>query len=393
MAIVVGAGVGAYFLFQQPAKQAKFSDDSFNVISRVNTEGSGIYIKESVLTARSLTVDDFFIGTGDNRTVDASVKSAWAGLIWGVPNVQSIQYVQMAQLAQKMGLQFQAYVSATYDSSSTTTMYFETGVANADTATVAKASIIDGGILWQPQYEKIIKTSGWTQLELTNNFDKDHACCVVIGSHKYISENKDVTTRVLGAYIQAVNYVSAAMANHTLDSDDNGEADYNEIVQIGMAFTGFTIDIVEDALADITYLFSDDNTSGSLSLLQSQAESLIGSLSSLGIIDPPKDKAVVADGLVDDSYLTSAVAYTPLATYDLANVGIGVIAGDIHQIAVHVANSKGFFTTYGIDATLTPIAGGGSNVAAQVVSGGVTFGLLGLPPATITTINSGLITA
>ena len=71
---------------------------------------------------------------------------------------------------------------------------------------------------------------------------------------------------------------------------------------------------------------------------------------------------------------------------------MAVIAGDIHQIAVHVAKELGYYEEYNLTVNLSA-ATNGPGVAVAVQNGTAQFGVLGAPPATSTAINSKLIQA
>ena len=64
-----------------------------------------------------------------------------------------------------------------------------------------------------------------------------------------------------------------------------------------------------------------------------------------------------------------------------------VIQGDIHQLAIHVAKEKGYFTEYGLTINLSMGSSGG-DIVTLLTSKDVQIGFLGAPPATLKTINS-----
>ena len=49
VAIVAVAGVATFVLLSQEKKDVQFDDSAFNVIGRVNSEGSGLYIDANII--------------------------------------------------------------------------------------------------------------------------------------------------------------------------------------------------------------------------------------------------------------------------------------------------------------------------------------------------------
>ena len=96
-----------------------------------------------------------------------------------------------------------------------------------------------------------------------------------------------------------------------------------------------------------------------------------------------------ADKFVDDSYIKGAIT-NKYEDKSNTTIKVAVISGDIHQIAIHWASEKGFFS--GITISIVENTNGGG-VATSIVNGEAQYGFLGAPPATITTVNSGYITA
>ena len=232
------------------------------------------------------------------------------------------------------------------------------------------------------------KHPDYIELALTNDVYDDHTCCVVIAKDSYLSAHSEESARFLRAYIEGVNYVNAALGG---DTDK-----YNYVLNVAktqLSSTGITEDEIKAALDNITYLYSDGGSS--LSTLKTQIGSLYDDLDALNsfVTDDKADKSQVQDGLVNNSTLTAALAIVPPVDASVANVSVCVIAGDIHQIAIHVANALGYFGDYKINVTVKSAAAGGG-VASMVMlnsSEGADFGLLGAPPATINTVNKHLI--
>ena len=367
-----------------------YKDGAFNVVSRVNSEGSGLYIKSSEIEVKDgvpyRNGVPFYAVSGETYTVSESNAKAWAGLVFATPGVTSIQHTQIASLAQTMGLKFVLYTAGTSVPDNSIAYY--TNLSNYSLITDSSVmSVIDAGIIWEPQYERIIQEKGdvFTSLALTNNLFPGHTCCVIIGNHNFINDNPVATGKFLAGYTKAVDFVNSALANK------NSE-DYKWLVEFTVKKT---IDITEkeiqDAFDTITYLYAD-GTDGDLSKLKTDIAQLVRDLDSLGnITGKYSDAQTLADSFVDDSKLKDALK----TNYDSSNSGtvrVAVITGDIHQIAVHVAIEKGYFKDLGLNVKVVQGKNGGS-IATSMQNNSADFGFIGAPPATITTINSGLISA
>ena len=381
VAVVAIAGVSAFVLLGDKKDSAEYDGSAFNVISRVNSEGSGLYVdKEYVDTTGDMPVrkdtDTPFFGT--NYTLSEANKDAWGGLIFGDPGASSIQHTQLASIAQKVGLKFTQYLDGT--TTEADTLYYITNLSNK--GLVETNDKINGGILWEPQFQRIITelSTKYTTLALTNDVFKGHTCCIVAANHNWLGENSDNTVKFLAGYAQAVKFINDAKA---AGSGDN----YDWLVSFAMTTTtGLSEAEVKAALSNITYLVADD-TSGSLSGLEKDISSLASDLKDLGLITSKKfenaDK--FSEAFVDDSYLKDALD-NKAKTTGTGTVKVAVISGDIHQLAIHVAKEKGYFSQYGLTVDLATGANGGE-IANMLLSKDVNIGFLGAPPATLNTIN------
>ncbi len=366
------------------------SDDgtqgSYQVLARVNTEGSGIYIKSSVLTERG--GPGAFDNTSTYEVTDAN-KAAWGGLVVGTPGAATIQHVQMQQIVQKAGLQFTLYQEG--QALDNEHVYYVATMSNATTV-IGYTGALDAGILWEPQYSKIVDSDGFSELVLTNNLFPGHTCCNIVGVKSYTHSHADETERFLAAYVKAAKYVQNAVANPS-------SAEYAKLVEISKGVVGTSVDetTIKEALANITYTYADDAT-GNLDALESDIASLADSLIKMKLLQHDlKDlgfnySSQFARAFVDPSYLQKAVDRTPTGTEASAIITVAVIAGAIHQIAVHVAKELGYYEEYNLTVNLSA-ATNGPGVAVAVQNGTAQFGVLGAPPATSTAINGKLITA
>ncbi|MBQ7405643.1 MAG: hypothetical protein IJV90_04420 [Candidatus Methanomethylophilaceae archaeon] len=352
-----------------------------SAVARVNTDGSGIYMKASY------EVSDFLIENDDGTYT--FIKDGWAGKVFGTPGTSTIQHVQLQQIADSMGLKFVKYTEG--DAKNKDTLYFSDTINNAEAATENNAHILDGGILWEPQYSRIISDSQYEPMVLTNDLFPGHACCVIAGYDEFMDSNRDATVAFLTAYVKGVKYVNEALA-------DKGSEKYAEFIAICEKTTGLNRAVIEAALENVVYKYSDDNVSGSLDVLIQDIASLEKDLEDIETIKTEiqslgfKDSTEFATALVDDSYLKDAVDENIRPLKSKTVIDVVAIAGDIHQIALNVADELGYFDEYNLDVNIRGVGNGGA-VALDLLGGQSDFGLLGAPPLTINTVNDRAVTA
>ena len=382
--VIAIAGVSTFVLLGDDKKDAEFDGSAFNAIGRVNSEGSGLFVKTSVAdTTQTIPVrisnnTPFF---GADFTLSEANKAAWGGLVFTDPGVSSIQHTQLASIADKVGLKIVQYTDGA--SKSDDTLYYITNLSNYGAIEGAKANI-DGGIVWEPQFQKVVQEDvDFATLALTNDVFDGHTCCIIAANHNWLGDNKDATLKFLAGYMEAVNFINNAKNNQTGD-------DYLWLVAFAQSnISGLNESEVRVALANITYLYADD-ADGSLGDLKDDIASLSKDLKDLGVIkDTAKFKKDDADkfaaAFVDDSYIKDAAA-GKAKTEGTATVKVAAIAGDIHQLALHVAKEKGFFAKYNVVVDISTGLNGGE-IATLLVSKDVNIGFLGAPPATSNTIN------
>ncbi|MDR1955052.1 MAG: ABC transporter substrate-binding protein [Candidatus Methanoplasma sp.] len=377
--VVVAAGLGVFFLHQNMDK-----DKEINVISGVNTEGSGIFIKKSIDIN---TMFDF------STSVPTPKSAGWQGKVFSTPGTSSIQHIQILTIVEEMGMSFTLYTGST---SAPNTVYFITNIANA-VAALGQRDIIDGGILWQPQYQKVILDPGFKKLALTNDLFPGHACCVVAGYHGYTASHENETVKFLAAIIKATDWVNEALKT------GSGE-DYDLLITVALRVAGNNFDEAEikDALETVTY-YNGEKSSTPLIEIKGQMAVLAKNLERLGVtantledlgfssgtqfVNKFADERFIvkAHQLIDGSGGTSGGG-------KLTNLRVAVIGGDIHQIAVHIAKELGYFKEYGLNVTFSTQLNG-AGVATAIQNGDSSFGLLGAPPLTITVINGELVKA
>lgn len=396
---VIIASMGCVIWYDETMNDSEGSTSVYNILARVNTEGSGIYIYSDILddpdsnTPSEFTRDGTYFFTVEedgSYSVSTDNAAAWAGLVVGTPGSTSIQHVQLQSLVEEMGLTFTLYEKSTYDSASTSNVYYVNTVSSYEKVEDSDPAL-KLGIIWEPQYSYIISNvSGYKELGLTNNFFPGHTCCVLAGYTSYVSTHSDVTIRFLMAYIEAVNWINTALS-------DTDSSDYDALVGYASSLTKMDEAVVEDALANITYLYGDSLDDDTYDLhqlkkdvsdiVQSNKSSLMNSMSDLGF----SNSLQFANRLVDDSYLIQATEGVSVGNSS-ATITVACITGDIHQIALTVAQEQGYFDEYNLTVNTNP-ATNGAGVAVALQNGSAQFGFLGAPPATITAVNSELITA
>ena len=379
VAVVAVAGTATFFLLNNDKDSVDYDGSAFNVISRVNSEGSGLYIKKSVantdgpVPVRISNSTPFF---GDGFTLSESNKAAWGGLILGDPGVSSIQHTQLASIAKSVGLKFVQYTTEV-GSLQDDTLYYVTNLANY--GAITGSTDIQGGIIWEPQFQRVVQEdASYTTLALTNDLFDGHTCCIIAANHNWLKNNSGDAVKFLAGYIKAVNYI--------VDAKRNGGEAYTDVINIAKSSTtGLDDEEVAAALANIDYLYAD-SSDGSLEQLTKDIENLAGSLKDIGAITKDYGSgSAFAKAFVDDTYIKDAVA-GKASKEGTSSVKVAVIGGDIHQLAIHVAIAKEYFKEYGLTVNLSTGSNGG-DIATLLDSKDVDIGFLGAPPATIKTIN------
>ncbi len=223
--VVVGGGAATYYVLSQDKDQTSYDAGSFEIVGRVNSEGSGLFIKTSELSSTDpLQRNDTNFFDAQYK-VTAANKAAWGGLIMGDPGATSIQHTQLAAIAANAGLEFKQYIDGTTPNENT--LYYVTNLS--DMGKIQADTDIKGGIIWEPQFQRVItEVAGYQTLALTNNLFPEHTCCVVAAKHSWLGNNSDAASQFLAGYVKGVNFVKAALANPTSD-------DYTWLVNYAMA--------------------------------------------------------------------------------------------------------------------------------------------------------------
>ncbi|MDR0523586.1 MAG: hypothetical protein LBG62_04115 [Candidatus Methanoplasma sp.] len=372
--VLVAAAVGAFVAFSG----SKEKDNGLTLLSGINAEGSGIYIKSSIDPAT--LVED------GSKPIN---PQNWNGLVFGTPGITSIQHTQLKSIVEGFGYSFVQYTDG---AAAPKTVYYNAQIPNAPLALGTAG--LDGGIAWQPQFEKIISDSSgkFKELALTNDLFPGHTCCVLAASHAYLTGHGDVAERLLASIVEATDWINAAL-------DNPSGSDYKRLVDIGRRIAGadnFTEEQMKAALSTVKYFYGDD-AAYPLNGIKENVAALADELAKLkGLVNnTPKDlgfdtTAAFVDKLVDDSYLVKATSEGWAPGKDRASITVAVIDGDIHQLAVHVASDLKIFDKYNLDVKFAG-ATNGQIVVNTLMSGEAVFGLLGAPPLTVNVLNQELI--
>lgn len=365
-------------------------DNEIRLIGRVNTEGSGIYLKPTEFPSDYVNIDS---GTG---TI-TFYPSAWGGKIFGTPGVTSIQHMQLqAIVVNDLNLKFELYVTGM--TLHNDTVYYLPSITNANlfTQTILNEPNLVGGILWEPQFSKLIEESGCKKMMLTSDFEPGHTCCVIGASHEFITANPDTTVRFLAAYIKSVDAVNYALQNPS-------SQEYSNLLAIGMERTGISDQaVIESSLQTVTFVYGnsspEDTAKTPLNSLENDIADLVDSFYGLGGTLKVSLKSLgfsssseFAESFVDDGYLSQAMEFVPNPSgYSKKTVTISYIAGDIHTcLAMFYGQELGIFEQYGIELDADGAANG-AGVATSLQNGEADFGFMGAPPITIAVINGSL---
>lgn len=359
--------------------------ESVSVLARVNDEGSGIFIKES------LGID-----------LDIHDPENWDGLIFMTPGPSSIQHMILSDIVKGLELKFAQRGTP----SGPNTVYW-TQVApglmvdymfNSD-------KDVDGGIAWEPHFSVALDYNKdgdrCKKVATTDEYNPDHPCCVIAANNTFLSKNEDATQRFLAGYAKSVQWINA-----TLDAGSG--SDFKELVDM-------TIDIgtpkiegkdqmpeftAKKALYNIKFTYELNH--GTTTLADQYVE-IMEVYEKLGIIVPEvltkagfETPGDFAEHLIQDQYLAEVfdgdgnlksseeLGYTG----GITTVKVAYLAADIHQLALHIGKAKGFFEEYGIHVDLKGPYGAGGDVMNALLSKHADVGFVGSPPVVSSSFNA-----
>ncbi len=362
--IVVLATVGAF------ASTDK-SHDTAIVVSRVNTEGSGIFGNDPGM----ITID------GDGHAVFHADK--FGGKIIATPGEASIQHMMIRDIFTAIGLKVVVGIPEVKDKN---TVYLKVDGGVATMQESFKKGDCDGGITWEPYYSKIItecinpKANDLCRTGQIEGYE-EHACCMIVGSMNFLKNNADTTARFLAGYMKAVEFVNKA-------KQDTTSAEFKEVLDITTKFLGkdmFTESEMISAISNVRYCYD-------LTGFDKEYNTLLKGMMENGSI--PKNAMDLLGKTTEQysaehtsfEYLEKAKTMEP-GKYDTKTIKVAYLAADIHQLALHVAVQKGFFEEYGINVELVGPYTNGGNVMMALLSHNCDIAFAGAPPIAMKTVN------
>jgi hypothetical protein len=231
---------------------------------------------------------------------------------------------------------------------------------------------------------------------ISKDIEDGHPCCMIVAKNTFIDAHPELIVKFLLAYMESVEWVNEAKDV----SSPNHETLIQQSWEIAFGGSGAVPDdkrpMIENALRDINFDYEIDGLRDYVASLITRFEnsgSIIYHISDTGAY---AEKLVNYDILGDivlnrteltDQYKGSTVSSTPIR--------LGVLANDLHQIAVRLAmvpgiadtGSDSFFEMYGVSIAMeTPVAAGGA-VMGLFASNAIDIGVLGLPPTVIRSVN------
>lgn len=361
--------------------------ESVSIISRVNNEGSGIFVRAD--TGKTFVTVD---GEG-NVTYH---PEDWKGTVFMTPGASSIQHMILMDIVkEKMGLNFvQNGVSAGHD-----TVYWMEVVPGRMATTLENDEKLNitGGIAWEPHFAISLASGNCKMVMDTSQYWSGHPCCVISGNNTYLDSNRETVVRFMAAYIKSVQYMTDTF--YGPDSEERTEL-INMVIDVGTPFEPkMTAATASAAFENIQYVYELGN-------LNEQLADVIETFESLGVVKrdarteagyaEPIDFAnhLIRNEFIDGAF--SDAEHTVLKTpKELGVVGTGSVrirvaylAADIHQMPLHVGIEKGFFREYGVEAELFGPFSAGGDLMTALLSGEANIGFAGSPPVVSTSINN-----
>jgi ABC-type nitrate/sulfonate/bicarbonate transport system substrate-binding protein len=350
---------------------------SVSIVARVNNEGSGIFVKESVVADGPLY---------DSAT-DTYYSERWNGLVFMTPGPSSIQHMILMDIVKNdLGFTF-----AQYGTPASGNVVYWTAVAPGQMVSkLLESADIDGGIAWEPHYSAAIYTAGIVSVMSSAEVWANHPCCVITASNHYLAANGDTMLRFMSAYVKGVNWLNEAKSSTS--------ANHAKLIQYVKDNTTVTDDTtIVSALNNVEYSYS-------IGELKSQIVTMVNTYSSLGLLTNSlksigfNSAQDYAAALVKTNYVQNSLkyvdgSYVPREPGDYpsltpATIRVAYLQSDVHQLALHIAVSEGFFAQYGINISLVGPYNAGGDVMNAILADHADIGFVGSPPTVLTSINS-----
>ena len=388
------------------------STNPLGVISRVNTEGSSVFIADSQLKEIS-EKSGKEIRPGDSlegilyEMRDGVAKGINPGLweknIIGTPGKTTIQHKMIETFLKDMGMEFRMHVQG--QSLEANTVYYDATLTG--TSYWTQSSSMTMGTVWHPVCGDIEaipdnEKRSATRIMSSAQMEPNHACCVIGANINYIDSNPDTVIRFLAGFVEAVDRV-----NYALDHQDTKV--YADLVKLAIEKTSQTEPVVKAAMDEVIYTYGNmkgtsDTALNPLNSLRQDVAKLSGNFNNDGTLDTTTDKLgfdttmEFANAFVNDYYLSKAIELVDrvkadpsvMDEYDQTSINVVVINGDVHQITLHYGIAMDIFSKYKVAPNLSTAKNGGG-IATSILNGAADVGFLGLPPAVINAANNQLV--
>lgn len=357
-------------------------NESVSILARVNNDGSGIFVKNSVT---ELTITD---------------PNGWRGLIFMTPGPSSIQHMILSDIVKDMPpLKFAQWGTP---GDSDTVFWTQMSPGNMLQYMFSESgSDIDGGIAWEPHYATAIADGRCKGIAVTSEYWPGHPCCVVAANNTFLLENEQSVERFLAGYSKSVDWILATLER------DSSHPDYQLLLElttdIGTPKTPSAAQMSQgtaiNAMKNITYAYAIDD-------LAEQLAEVVAKYKSLGIV---KENTLTDAGfgtpldftqhLIKGQYLAGVFNEDVLKSPEelgynvgdhVATIHVAYLATDIHQMALHVGiNAKlGFFSEYGVHVILDGPFPAGGDVMNALLSRHSDLGFVGSPPVVSSSVNA-----
>ncbi|MEM2900142.1 MAG: ABC transporter substrate-binding protein [Thermoplasmata archaeon] len=112
---------------------------------------------------------------------------------------------------------------------------------------------IVGFAAWEPFCADAVSSGGCKILVYSSDVWANHLCCVVAVHGNYAKSHSSEVTKFLKAHIEATKWMNEALA-------DNTSYNYTLLVKIATEFTGKNESVIRDALANIRYKYTIDDS-------------------------------------------------------------------------------------------------------------------------------------
>ena len=371
---VVFFALGSAFIMTSPAA-AVSNDPAVSVVAKVNSNGSGVFA---------------------DRPLDIHDPAGWGGLVFMTPGPGTIQHEMLKTLVFGMGLYFQLDGPTKNDS----TVYW-TQIAPGEMSDHFGKGTANGGIVWEPWFSGIVERYPGIAYEVarSNMIEPGHPCCMIVVKNTFLEANEELILRFLLAYIEAVEWVNYAKAQPA------GDADHELLIQIAWETamkknnpsptpSASDRQAIENSLAGIDFGFELED------LKEAVADLIVRFSNSGSITKKVSDPAAYAEMLVNgtfvDTIMSDRAALEALYknTAVAGTIRLGVLANDLHQIAVRVAwgydigDGMPLFEAYGLNVVKGgDFQQGGGGIMNLFAGNAIDIGVLGLPPTVIRSAN------